>query len=148
MLRFDHLGVVVDDLDAVTAFFLDLGFESEGSWRVEGETVDKINGLDGVRAKVAMVRTPDGSGKLELVKYLAPADDEGAHPWPANRLGFRHICIEVDDLNTIVVGLRDKGFDTVGEVRDYGDIYRLCYLRGPEGLIVEFAERIVSQGAS
>jgi len=148
ILRFDHVGVVVDDLDAVTAFFLDLGFESEGSWLVEGETVDKINGLEGVRAQVAMVRTPDGSGKLELVKYLAPADDEGARPWPANRLGFRHICIEVEDLNTIVDGLGDKGFDTVGEVRDYGDTYRLCYLRGPEGLIVEFAERIASQAAS
>lgn len=148
MLRFDHLGVAVDDLDAVTAFFLDLGFESEGRWVVEGETVSKINGLDGVRAEVAMVRTPDGTGKLELVKYLAPADDEGAHPWPANRLGFRHICIEVDDLNTLVDGLRDKGFDTVGEVQDYEDVYRLCYLRGPEGLIVEFAEHIASQAAS
>ena len=148
MLRFDHLGVAVDDLDAVTAFFLDLGFESEGRWVVEGETVSKINGLDGVRAEVAMVRTPDGTGKLELVKYLAPADDEGAHPWPANRLGFRHICIEVDDLNTLVDGLRDKGFDTVGEVQDYEEIYRLCYLRGPEGLIVEFVERIASQPAS
>jgi catechol 2,3-dioxygenase-like lactoylglutathione lyase family enzyme len=148
MLRFDHLGIAVDDLDAVTAFFLDLGFESEGRWVVEGETVSKINGLDGVRAEVAMVRTPDGTGKLELVKYLAPADDEGAHPWPANRLGFRHICIEVDDLNTLVDGLRDKGFDTVGEVQDYEDVYRLCYLRGPEGLIVEFAEHIASQAAS
>jgi catechol 2,3-dioxygenase-like lactoylglutathione lyase family enzyme len=145
MLRFDHLGVVVDDLDAVTAFFLGLGFESEGGWQVEGETVD--NGLDGVRADVAMLRTPDGTGRLELVKYLAPADDEGAHPWPANRLGFRHICIEVDGLDTVVDGLRDKGFDTVGEVRDYGDSYRLCYLRGPEGLIVEFAEQLASQGS-
>jgi catechol 2,3-dioxygenase-like lactoylglutathione lyase family enzyme len=95
-----------------------------------------------------MVRTPDGTGKLELVKYLAPADAEGAHPWPANRLGFRHICIEVDDLDTLVDGLRDKGFDTVGEVQDYQDIYRLCYLRGPEGLIVEFAEHIASEAAS
>src|SRR5215210_4381111 len=144
MLRFDHLGVVVEDLDAVTAFFLDLGFESEGSWLVDSETVDKINGLDGVRARVAMVRTPDGSGKLELVQYLAPADGEGPHPWPANRLGFRHICLEVEDLDTRVDGLRDKGFDTVGEVCDYGDIYRLCYLRGPEGLIVEFAQRIAA----
>jgi catechol 2,3-dioxygenase-like lactoylglutathione lyase family enzyme len=148
MLRFDHLGVAVDDLDAVTAFFLDLGFESEGSWVVEGEKVSKINGLDGVRAEVTMVRTPDGTGKLELVKYLAPTDTEGAHPWPANRLGFRHICIEVDDLNTLVDGLREKGFDTVGEIQDYEDIYRLCYLRGPEGLIVEFAEHIASQAGS
>jgi catechol 2,3-dioxygenase-like lactoylglutathione lyase family enzyme len=148
MLRFDHVGVVVDDLEAVTAFFLALGFEREGGALVEGESVDKINGLDGVRAEVVMVRTPDGSGKLELVKYHAPADNKGPHPLPANRLGFRHIAIEINDLNTIVDGLRDKGFDTVGEVQDYEGIYRLCYVRGPEGLIVEFAEQIASEGAS
>jgi catechol 2,3-dioxygenase-like lactoylglutathione lyase family enzyme len=153
MLRFEHVGVVVDDLDAVTAFFLDLGFEREGGTLVEGEVVDKINGLDGVRAEVVMVRTPDGSGKLELVKYHAPADDEGAHPSPANRLGFRHIALQVNDLNTIVDGLRDKGFGTVGEVQDYeggpgGFTYRLCYVRGLEGLIVELTEQIASEGAS
>src|SRR5215203_5649946 len=138
MLRFDHVGVVVDDLDAAAAFFIDLGFEREGG------TLDKINGLDGVRAEVVMVRTPDRTGKLELVKYLAPADDEGPRPWPANRLGFRHVCIEVDHLNAIVDRLRNQGFDTVGEVQDYGNIYRLCYVRGPEGLMVELAERIAS----
>jgi catechol 2,3-dioxygenase-like lactoylglutathione lyase family enzyme len=148
MLRLDHVGVVVDDLDAVAAFFLGLGFEREGQGLVEGETVDKINGLDGVRAEVMMVRTPDGSGKLELVKYHAPADHQGAHPLPANRLGFRHIALEVKDLNTIVNGLRANGFETVGEVLDYEDTYRLCYVRGPEGLIVELAEQIVSAGAS
>lgn len=139
MLRLDHVGVVVDDLDAVADFFLALGFECEGSWQVEGEVVDKINGLDGVRAELVMVRTPDGSGKLELVKYHAPADNEDAHPLPANRLGFRHICLEVNELDSIVDGLRDKGFDTVGEVCDFEDTYRLCYVRGPEGLIVELA---------
>jgi catechol 2,3-dioxygenase-like lactoylglutathione lyase family enzyme len=144
MLRFDHVGVVVDDLDAAAAFFIDLGFEREGGTLVEGETVDKINGLDGVRAEVVMVRTPDRTGKLELVKYLAPADNEGPYPWPANRLGFRHICIEVNNLNAIVDRLRNQGFDTVGEVQDYGNIYRLCYVRGPEGLIVELAEQIAS----
>jgi catechol 2,3-dioxygenase-like lactoylglutathione lyase family enzyme len=148
MLRFDHVGVVVDDLDAAVAFFLDLGFEREGGTLVEGDVVDKINGLDGVRAELVMVRTPDGSGKLEIVKYHAPADHNGAHPLPANRPGFRHICIEVSDLNTIVDGLRDTGFDTVGEVADYGDSYRLCYVRGPEGLIVELAQRIASEAAS
>jgi catechol 2,3-dioxygenase-like lactoylglutathione lyase family enzyme len=148
MLRFDHVGVVVDDLDAVAAFFLALGFERQGATLVEGETVDRINGLDGVRAEVMMVRTPDGSGTLELVKYHAPGDTEGVHPWPANRPGFRHICIEVDDLDGIVDGLRDKGFDTVGEVQDYGNSWRLCYLRGPEGLIVEFAQRIASDVVS
>ena len=142
------MGVVVGDLDAVAAFFLALGFEREGRGLVEGESVDKINGLDGVRAEVMMVRTPDRGGRLELVKYHAPADNQGAHPLPANRLGFRHIAIEVKDLDTIVEGLRDKGFDTVGEVRDFEDIYRLCYVRGPEGLIVEFAEQIASEGAS
>ena len=145
MLRFDHVGVVVDDLDAAVAFFLDLGFAREGGTLVEGEVVDKINGLDGVRAELVMVRTPDGSGRLEVVKYHAPADDNGVHPLPANRLGFRHICIEVNDLTAIVDGLRDKGLDTVGEVSDFGDSWRLCYVRGPEGLIVELAEKIAAQ---
>ena len=148
MLRFDHVGVVVDDLDAATAFFVDLGFEREGGTLVEGEVVDKINGLDGVRAEVVMVRTPDRTGKLELVKYLAPADDEGPQPWPANRPGFRHICIEVNDLDTIVGGLRDKGFDPVGEVAAYGNVYRLVYVRGPEGLILELAEKLATEAVS
>jgi catechol 2,3-dioxygenase-like lactoylglutathione lyase family enzyme len=113
-----------------------------------GEVVDRINGLEGVRAELVFVRTPDGSGRLELVKYHAPADDQGAHPAPVNRLGFRHITLEVDDLDTIVARLRDQGFDTVGEVRDYEDSYRLCYVRGPEGLIVELAEQLTRGGAS
>lgn len=148
ILSLDHVGVVVDDLDAVAAFFIDLGFEREGESMVEGESVDKINGLDGVRAEVVMVRAPDGSGKLELVKYHSPADNEGAHPLPANQLGFRHIAIEVNDLNTIVDGLRDNGFDTVGEVRDFEDTFRLCYIRGPEGLIIELAEQIAAEGVN
>jgi catechol 2,3-dioxygenase-like lactoylglutathione lyase family enzyme len=143
-LRFDHLGVVVDDLDAVTAFFHSLGFAGEGRMLVEGEAVDAINGLRGVRAEMTMVGTPDGSGTLELIKYHAPAGGEAPQPWPANRLGFRHIAIEVDDVGAVLAGLRDQGFDTVGEARDYGG-YRLCYVRGPEGLIVELAERIASQ---
>ena len=89
-----------------------------------------------------MVRTPDGTGKLELVKYHTPADTNGVRPLPPNRLGFRHICIEVEDLSGIVDGFRDKGLDTVGEVCDYANVYRLCYVRGPEGLIVELAEKI------
>lgn len=148
MLRFDHVGVVVDDLDAAVAFFLDLGFEHEGRTVVEGETVDKINGLDGVRAELAMIRTPDGSGRLEIIKYHAPADTATVHPWPANRLGLRHLCIEINDLNTTVDKLRANGFDTVGEVQDYEDSYRLCYLRGPEGLIIELAENISSRGTN
>ena len=149
MLRFDHVGFIVDDLDAAIAFFLDLGFEQEGRTVVDGRKVDKINGLDGVRAELAMVRTPDGTGRLEIVKYHAPVNSDEPHPWPANQPGLRHICIEVNDLNGIVDRLRAKGFDTVGEVCDYEEYaYRLCYLRGPEGLIIELAETITSEGAS
>jgi catechol 2,3-dioxygenase-like lactoylglutathione lyase family enzyme len=142
MLRFDHVGVVVDDLDAAAAFFVGLGFEQQGRTSVDGETVDRINGLDGVQAEMVFVRAPDGSGTLELIRYHAPPDTEDPQPAPPNRHGLRHICVEVDDLNGIVARLRDDGLDTVGEVRDYGDSYRLCYLRGPEGLIVELAERL------
>lgn len=144
MLRFDHVGVVVDDLDAVAAFFLDLGFEREGGTVVQGDVVDTINGLDGVRAEILMVRTPDRTGKLELVKYHAPPGDDGAQPRPPNAPGFRHVCIEVSDVDAIVAGLRDKGLDTVGDVCDYGTSFRLCYVRGPEGLIIELAERLGS----
>ena len=148
MLRFDHVGVVVDDLDGVAAFFVALGFERDSGSVVEGETVDRINGLDGVRAEIVMVRTPDRSGTLELVKYHHPADGHGAHALPPNQPGFRHICIEVEGLNAIVDGLREQGLEPVGEVQDYGNVYRLVYLRGPEGLIVELAENIRSQSAS
>ena len=142
MLRFDHVGVVVDDLDAAAEFFAALGFERESGMVVEGETVDRINGLDGVQAQIVMARAPDGSGKLELVKYLTPADENGAQPLAPNRLGFRHICLEIKDLNGTVDRLRDEGFATVGEVQDYGNVYRLVYVRGPEGLIVELAEKL------
>jgi catechol 2,3-dioxygenase-like lactoylglutathione lyase family enzyme len=141
MLRFDHVGVVVDDLDAAAAFFVGLGFERDGGTVVEGEVVDRINGLDGVRAEVLMVRTPDGTGKLELVKYHAPADGGRPAPLPANRPGYRHVCIEVEDLDGIVARLREDGFGLVGEVQAYGNVFRLVYVRGPEGLIVELAER-------
>ena len=139
--RFDHIGITVADLDAATAFFVGLGFEREGGTTVEGEAVDKINGLAGVRAELMMVRTPDGTGKLELVKYHAPADDEDPQPWPANRPGFRHICIEVEDLNAIVERLRDDGFDTVGEVQDYAVVYRLLSFPGPERVTLGLGHR-------
>ena len=144
MLRFEHLGVVVDDLEAATAFFLDLGLERQGGTTVEGETVDKINGLDGVRAEVVMLRTPDRAFTLELAKYHAPASDHDPQPLPANTPGFRHILFEIDDVNAAVERLRKKGFDPVGEVQDYGTSYRLVYVRGPEGLIVELAEKLGS----
>ena len=142
MPRFDHLGVVVEDLDAVAAFFIDLGFEDGGGGRVEGEWVDKIVGLDGIEVEFRFVRTPDRSGSLELIKFHAPPGDEEVRLLPPDRLGYRHLAIEIDDVNATVEALRDKGFDLVGEVRDYENVYRLCYVRGPEGLIVELAERL------
>jgi catechol 2,3-dioxygenase-like lactoylglutathione lyase family enzyme len=143
VLRFEHVGVIVDDLDAATAFFLAVGFEADGGRGfVEGEWVDEIVGLEGVRSELQFVRTPDGSGALELVKFHSPADEEGAQALPANRLGYRHLAIQVDDVNAIVERLRDEGYETVGEVRDYADVYRIVYVRGPEGLIVELAERL------
>jgi catechol 2,3-dioxygenase-like lactoylglutathione lyase family enzyme len=143
MLRFEHVGVVVDDLDAATAFFLALGFEHGGSMTVDGEAVDRINGLDGVRADLVMMGAPDGGGGLEIVSYRAPADAEGAHPAPPNRPGFRHIAIEIQELNALVDRLREMGYGLVGEACDYGG-YRLCYVDGPEGLIVELAQRIAA----
>lgn len=148
MPRFDHLGVIVEDLDAAAEFFLALGFEHGGRGQVEGEWVDKIVGLDGVKSEFVFVRTPDRSGTLELIKFHAPTGNETPQFVPANRLGYRHIAIEVDDVNAIVDGLRDNGFDLVGEVCDYEDVYRLCYVRGPEGLIVELAEKLGSAGAT
>jgi catechol 2,3-dioxygenase-like lactoylglutathione lyase family enzyme len=139
---FDHVGVVVDDLDAVTKFFLDLGFEREDLVPLEGEWMDKVVGLDGVRAELVVVKAPDGSGRLELTKYHTPAGEGEVRPSPSNRLGFRHIAYAVQDLDTILDGLRDRDVDLVGDVVNYQDTYRLCYVRGPEGLIVEFAERI------
>jgi catechol 2,3-dioxygenase-like lactoylglutathione lyase family enzyme len=142
MPRFDHVGVIVDDLDAAAEFFLALGFEHGGRGMVDGEVVDKIVGLQGVRSEFLFVRAPDGSGSLELIKNHSSADAEPPRREAANRLGYRHIAIEVDDVNGAVGMLRDRGFDLVGEVQDYGTVYRLCYVRGPEGLIVELAEKL------
>src|SRR5689334_7210325 len=120
MLRFDHVGVIVEDLDTAEDFFHTLGFESDGRMFVDGEVVDRINGLDGVRAELVMVRTPDRTGCLELIRYHAPDSGERPEPQPANRLGYRHIAIEVDDVRGAVERLGEKGFGLVGDVQDYG----------------------------
>jgi catechol 2,3-dioxygenase-like lactoylglutathione lyase family enzyme len=138
----DHVGVVVDDLAAATAFFVELGLELRGEGSVEGELVDRIVGLDGVRAQLAMVQTPDGHARLELVKFHAPPGPRGDPHEPANSPGMRHVAFEVDDLDAVVAGLRERGAEFVGEVERAGESYRLCYVRGPEGIIVELAERV------
>lgn len=140
--RLDHVGVVVDDLAAATAFFVELGLRDVGETPVEGEWVDRIVGLEGIRADIAMLRTPDGDGLLELVKFHAPSSQDGDRNAPANTLGIRHLAFVVDDIDGTVAGLQAHGAEFVGEVVDYEGIYRLCYLRGPEGIIVELVEKI------
>jgi catechol 2,3-dioxygenase-like lactoylglutathione lyase family enzyme len=138
----DHVGIVVEDLEAATAFFVELGLQLQDEWLAEGEWVDRIVGLEGVRAECAMLETPDGHGRLELVKFQAPSGPDGDRNAPANTPGIRHLTFEVDDLDAAVAGVRARGGELVGDVEHYEDIYRLCYVRGPEGIIVELAEKI------
>ena len=140
--RMDHVGIVVDDLAAATAFFVALGLRLQGEGSVEGGWVDRVVGLEGVSAEIAMVETPDGHGRLELTKFHAPSGRGGDRQAPANTPGIRHLTFEVDDIDAVVAGLRARGAELVGEVERYGDTYRLCYVRGPEGIIVELAEQI------
>jgi catechol 2,3-dioxygenase-like lactoylglutathione lyase family enzyme len=140
--RLEHIGIVVDDLAAATAFFTALGLESEGEASVEGASVDRINGLEGVRADIVILRTPDGNGKIELAKYHSPSYEGDDGTPPANAPGIRHILFAVDDIQASLAGLRAQGGELVGELENYGNSYWLCYVRGPVGIIVELAEKI------
>lgn len=139
----DNVGIVVDDLAAAIAFFVELGLELEGETTVEGRWVDRVVGLDAVRVDVAMMRTPDGHGRLELMKFHSPtavsAEPKNA---PANTLGIRRIMFAVDDIEDVLARLRAHGAELVGELAQYEDSYRLCYVRGPESIIVALAERL------
>ena len=136
----DNVGMVVDDLDAAIAFFVELGLELEGKTTVEGRLVDRVVGLDGVRSDIAMLRTPDGHGRVELSKFQAPAAVSAEPNAPVNRLGMGRIMFAVDDIEGVVAGLRARGSELVGEVVQYEDSYRLCYVRGLEGILVALAE--------
>jgi catechol 2,3-dioxygenase-like lactoylglutathione lyase family enzyme len=140
--RMEHVGVVVDDLAAAVEFFLALGLVIEGETSVEGEAVDRITGLDGVRSDLAFLQTPDGHGKVELVQYRSPARTEDPPPRAADTPGLNHLLFAVDDLEATLARLRPHGAELVGEVIDYGTSYRLCYLHGPGGMIVELAEKL------
>jgi catechol 2,3-dioxygenase-like lactoylglutathione lyase family enzyme len=141
--RMDHVSVVVDDLEAAKAFFLELGMELEGEAPIEGREVDRLNGLDGIQVDIAMMVTPDGHGRLELTKFHSPkavrAEPENAL---GNTLGLRSVMFAVDDIDATVAGLRAHGAELVGEVAQYQDSHRLCYVRGPEGIIVALAEQL------
>jgi catechol 2,3-dioxygenase-like lactoylglutathione lyase family enzyme len=142
--RLEHIGIVVDDLAAATAFFTALGLEVEGETSVEGGLVDRINGLEGVQADVVILRVggPDSNAKLELAKYRSPSYEGDDGPAPANAPGIRHVLFVVDDIQASLAGLRAHGGELVGELVNYEDSYWLCYVRGPAGIIVELAEKI------
>jgi catechol 2,3-dioxygenase-like lactoylglutathione lyase family enzyme len=141
--RMDNVLIVVEDLDAVISFFVELGMELEGKGPVEGRWVERIIGIDDVREDIAMLRTPDGQGRIELAMFHAPkairSEPEDA---PTNTLGIRRIMFAVDDIDEVVDRLRTHGAELVGEVVQYEDLYRLCYVRGPEGIVVGLAEEL------
>jgi len=142
-LRMDNILIVVADLEAAIAFFAELGLELEGRATVEGEVVDRLVGLQGVRSEIASMRTPDGHGRLELDKFHAPAADRTEHvDTPVNGLGIRRLMFAVDDLDGVLARLQARGAELIGEVVQYEDSYRLCYLRGPEGIMLALSEDV------
>ena len=138
----DHVGMVVNDLEAAKAFFVDLGFTVVGQTAVGGEWVGRVIGLKDVKSDIVMLRAPDGQLNLELSKFHQPKAVGDMQPVAANTLGLRHISFQVDNLDGIVKTLQQKGHQLVGEVQTYEDSWKLCYVRGPEGIIIELAERI------
>ncbi|MGD1217118.1 VOC family protein [Streptomyces krungchingensis] len=141
--RMDNVLIVVADLDAVIAFFVELGMELEGRMRLEERWVERVIGVDDARQEIAMLRTPDGHGRIELAMFHTPeaisAEPKDA---PANTLGIRRVMFAVDDIDDVIARLRTHGAELVGEVGQFEDIYRLCYVRGPEGIVVGLAEQL------
>ena len=143
ILRMDNVLVVVEDIEAAKAFFVALGMELEGETTVEGPFVDQTVGLEGVRADIVMMRTPDGQGRVELSRFhTPPAIRIGPEDVPSNALGIRRIMFAVDDVDDTVARLRSHGAELVGEIAQYEDMYRLCFVRGPEGIIIGVAEQL------
>ncbi|HEU5205473.1 MAG TPA: VOC family protein [Candidatus Limnocylindrales bacterium] len=141
--RMDNILIVVDDLETVIAFLTELGLELVGESTVEGPSVDRLIGLDGVRATLVTMQTPDGHGRIELDKYhTPPAVRVGPADAPVNALGIRRIMFAVDDIDDVLARLQARGGELVGEVVQYGDSDRLCYVRGPEGIMVALAQEL------
>lgn len=147
VVRMDNVGIVVEDLDAAIGFFTELGLDLEGRATVEGDWADGVTGLCDLRVEIAMMRTPDGHGRLELSRFLAPpvvADHRGA---PVNALGYLRVMFAVDDIDDTLARLVSRGATIVGEVARYADLYRLCYLRGPEGILIGLAQQLGQQAS-
>lgn len=143
LLRLDNVAIVVDDLDAAIAFYTELGMELEGRQLIEGEFADQSVGLDGIRSEIAMMRVPGGNGRLEITTYHRPEASATTPPaLPPNTLGLHRVMFAVDDIDDTIARLRPHGAELLGEVANYEDVYRLCYLRGPSGVILALAEEI------
>ena len=140
--RFDHVGITVADLDAATAFFAGLGLEVEGRMFLEGEFLDTVIGIPGSRTEIVMLRTPDGGARLELSRFVRPDHLPGSPAAPANELGLRNVCFEVNDLRAAVDRVAKDGYRLVGGIGEYEGRWRMAYVRGPEGIIVSLSERI------
>jgi catechol 2,3-dioxygenase-like lactoylglutathione lyase family enzyme len=145
--RMDNVGIVVENLDTAVAFFTELGLELEGRAPIEGKWADGVTGLHGQRVEIAMMRTPDGHSRLELSCFLAPAVVADHRNAPVNALGYLRVMFTVEDIDDTLVRLRERGATLVGEVVDYQDIYRLCYIRGPEGILIGLAQQLGQQTA-
>jgi catechol 2,3-dioxygenase-like lactoylglutathione lyase family enzyme len=140
--RIDRVGIIVKDLAAAKAFFLDFGLELQGEGELEGEWLDKIVGFNNVKVALAMLRTPDGETKIELSQFYRPSDESTVRQPLANTPGIRHISFVVEDIEAHVAQLKKQGMEVFSEVQHYEDSYKLCYVRGPEGIILELAEPI------
>lgn len=138
----DHIGINVENLEAAKTFFTDLGFTVAGETVMQGELVDRVTGLKSVKDDIVMLQAPDGQLNLELEKFHHPLDKSGVRPTSADTLGLRHLCFEVEGLDDIVAALQHKGHELVGEIQTYKDTYKLCYVFGPEGIIIELAEQL------
>ena len=140
--RMDNVGIVVESLDTAISFFAELGLELEGRATIEGDWAGRVTGLRDMRVEIAMMRTPDGHGRLEISRFLTPpavADHRNA---PVNALGYLRVMFAVDDIDETLSRLGKHGAQLVGEVVQYEDAYRLCYIRGPEGLLIGLAEKL------
>ncbi|MGE3274165.1 MAG: VOC family protein [Vicinamibacterales bacterium] len=143
--RMDNVGIVVEDLDAAVEFFTELGLTLEGRMPIEGEWAGRVTGLRGQRVEIAMMRTPDGHSRLELSRFDAPAIASDHRAAPVNALGYLRVMFTVDDVNDTIARLSKLGATVVDEVVDYQDVYRLCYIRGPEGILIGLAQELKHQ---
>ena len=140
--RMDNVGIVVDDLEATIAFFRELGLDLEGRATIEGEWAGRVTGLGDQRVEIAMMRTPDGHSRLELSRFLRPTTVADHRNAPVNALGYLRVMFTVDDIDKTLEGLRKRGAQLVGEVVQYKNVYRLCYIRGPEGILIGLAQEL------